>query len=129
VSVFVDRYLSEKTRLCYTSVMNLNEYQERAKTTAVYTSFEQRLICTVLGLGGEAGEVSEKFKKIYRDKGGQISEDDRREIQKELGDVLWYLAVLSDTLGLTLDEVASLNLEKLKARQAKGKLHGSGDNR
>jgi len=129
MSVFVDRDLSQKTSLCYTSVMNLNEYQEQAKTTAVYTSSEQRLICTVLGLGGEAGEVSEKFKKIFRDKGGQISDVDRREIQKELGDVLWYLAVLSDTLGLTLDEVATLNLEKLKARQAQGRLHGSGDNR
>jgi NTP pyrophosphatase (non-canonical NTP hydrolase) len=82
-----------------------------------------------LGLSGETGEVAEKFKKIYRDKGGVINSDDRLEIQKELGDVLWYLAVLSDTLGLTLEEVAALNLEKLKARQQRGQLHGSGDNR
>ena len=129
LSVFVDIPLCEKRNLRYTLSMNLNEYQAQAKTTAVYTNPEQRLICTILGLSGEAGEVAEKFKKVYRDKGGVISATDRLEIQKELGDVLWYLAVLSDTLGLTLDEVASLNLEKLKARQQRGQLQGNGDNR
>jgi NTP pyrophosphatase (non-canonical NTP hydrolase) len=107
----------------------MNEYQTAAKTTAVYTTAEQRLICTVLGLSGEAGEVSEKFKKIFRDKNALIGDEDRREIQKELGDVLWYLAVLADTLGLDLESVAALNLEKLKSRFARGAIHGQGDNR
>ena len=109
--------------------MTLNEYQSAAKTTAVYTSAEQRLICTVLGLNGEAGEVAEKFKKVIRDKNSVIDEGDRREIEKELGDVLWYLAVLADTLGLDLESVAALNLEKLKSRFARGTIHGEGDNR
>ena len=74
--------------------MQLNDYQAAAKTTAVYTSADQQLVCTVLGLNGEAGEVAEKIKKVIRDKNSIINEDDRREIQKELGDVLWYLAVL-----------------------------------
>ncbi len=107
----------------------MNEYQTQAQTTAVYTNPEQQLICTVLGLSGESGEVAEKFKKIFRDKGGQISEADRLEIQKELGDVLWYVAVLSRTLGLSLEDVASANLAKLKHRFERGMVHGSGDNR
>lgn len=109
--------------------MELNAYQEAAKTTAVYTSADQQLICTVLGLNGEAGEVAEKIKKVIRDKNSVIGEDDRREIQKELGDVLWYVAVLADTLGLNLESVAQMNLEKLRSRFQRGTIHGQGDNR
>ena len=109
--------------------MELNDYQRAAKTTAVYTSADQQLVCTVLGLNGEAGEVAEKIKKVIRDKNSVIGDEDRREIQKELGDVLWYLAVLSDTLGLDLEAVAALNLEKLKSRSLRGAIHGQGDNR
>ncbi len=109
--------------------MTLNEYQTTAKTTAVYTSADQQLVCTVLGLNGEAGEVAEKIKKVIRDKNSVIDDGDRREIQKELGDVLWYLAVLADTLGLDLESVAALNLEKLKSRFQRGTIHGQGDNR
>lgn len=109
--------------------MELNEYQRAAKTTAVYTSEQQQLVCTVLGLNGEAGEVAEKIKKVIRDKNSVIGDDDRREIQKELGDVLWYLAVLADTLDLDLESVAAMNLEKLKSRYQRGAIHGQGDNR
>ncbi len=109
--------------------MELNEYQRVAKTTAVYTSAEQQLVCTVLGLNGEAGEVAEKIKKIIRDKNSMIGDADRKEIQKELGDVLWYLSVLADTLGLELEEVAVMNLEKLRSRYQRGAIHGQGDNR
>jgi NTP pyrophosphatase (non-canonical NTP hydrolase) len=109
--------------------MELNDYQEAAKTTAVYTSADQQLVCTVLGLNGEAGEVAEKIKKVIRDKNSVIDDQDRKEIQKELGDVLWYLAVLADTLGLDLESVAALNLEKLRSRYQRGTIHGQGDNR
>jgi len=109
--------------------MELNEYQTAAKTTAVYTSAEQQLVCTVLGLNGEAGEVAEKIKKVIRDKNSIIGDEDRKEIEKELGDVLWYLAVLADTLGLKLESVAATNLEKLRSRQERGSIHGRGDNR
>lgn len=109
--------------------MDMNEYQGRAKLTAVYTGPEQQLVCTVLGLNGEAGEVAEKIKKVIRDKAGVVSDHDRGEIAKELGDVLWYLAVLADTLGLTLEDVAAGNLAKLRSRADRGALQGSGDNR
>ena len=83
----------------------------------------------VLGLVGESGEVAEKFKKLIRDKQGRISEEDKAEILKELGDILWYVNAVSHLLGSSLEEVASNNLSKVLARKEQGKLAGSGDNR
>jgi NTP pyrophosphatase (non-canonical NTP hydrolase) len=82
-----------------------------------------------LGLTGEAGEVAEKIKKVLRDKNGLIDKNTRRELKKELGDVLWYLANLATEIGLSLEEIARANLKKLASRKKRGKLHGSGDNR
>lgn len=109
--------------------MNFDEYQALAKTTAMYPKIGEKFVYPVLGLVGEAGEVAEKIKKICRDKAGKISDEEREELKKELGDVLWYLSQLSGELGLSLSEVANKNVEKLKSRQNRGKLHGSGDNR
>ena len=82
------------------------------------------------GLGlGEAGEVQGKIKKIIRDNGGYISAESKIEIKKELGDCLWYIASMCDTLGLKMEDVAAENIEKLKSRKERGVLHGSGDNR
>jgi NTP pyrophosphatase (non-canonical NTP hydrolase) len=83
----------------------------------------------VLGLCGETGEVAEKLKKIIRDKAGAISEEDKTELAKELGDVLWYLAVFAHDIGFSFDDVAKGNLAKLRDRQARNVLGGSGDNR
>ena len=110
--------------------MNLREYQQQALTTATATGDEFKdLLHWVLGISGEAGEVAEKIKKIIRDKDGEISEADKQELAKEIGDVLWYLAAFSDHLGLDLQDVAQANLDKLKSRQARGVIGGSGDNR
>jgi NTP pyrophosphatase (non-canonical NTP hydrolase) len=82
------------------------------------------------GLGlGEAGEVQGKIKKIIRDNGGIISEDNVNELVGEMGDTLWYLASMCDILGITLSEVADYNIEKLRSRIRRGTMHGSGDNR
>ena len=86
-------------------------------------------IAKILGLSGESGEVAEKFKKILRDKNGQISDEDRMEIAKELGDVLWYIATISRYLGMPLEDVANINIEKLASRKDRNKLHGKGDDR
>ena len=90
---------------------------------------EKGLIEKVLGLTGEAGEAADKFKKIIRDKGGVISSMDREEITKELGDVLWYVAMIAEYLGVAMAEVADVNLEKLESRFKRNKIHGEGDNR
>ncbi len=113
--------------------MDMNFYQEQAKKTAIYRGQGEfmGLVYTTLGLNGEAGEFAEKVKKIWRDTAGleAISDETLQQLKKELGDVLWYLANAADELGLTLEEVASHNLEKLQARVKAGTVKGSGDNR
>lgn len=109
--------------------MNLNEYQEQARKTAIYPNMNSNFIYPTLGLVGEAGEVAEKIKKVIRDNDGIISEEKREEIKKELGDVLWYLANLSEELDLSFEDVAQANLDKLNSRMQRDTLKGSGDNR
>ena len=108
--------------------MDINEYQHKARETAMYPT-DQAIAYCALGLTGESGEVADKIKKIIRDKQGEFTDDDRAEIAKELGDVLWYIANLSFEMNLSLDHVARKNLEKLSSRAQRGVLGGSGDNR
>ena len=108
--------------------MELSEYQRLSRRTAEYPR-EQWLAYPALGLAGEAGEVAEHAKKAIRDDGGTVSEERRGAMAKELGDVLWYVAQLASELELDLDEIASQNLEKLRSRQRRGVLSGSGDDR
>lgn len=108
--------------------MEFKTYQDGAKTTAVYPE-SARLIYPTLGLCGEAGEVSEKIKKIIRDGNGEVTEDKRTEILKEIGDVLWYIAALCSDLDADMGEVAQANLDKLFSRKERGVIHGNGDNR
>lgn len=110
--------------------MTFEEYQKQALTTVLSTGDDFKdLLHWVLGLTGEAGEVAEKLKKIVRDKNSVVSQEDKIEMAKELGDVLWYLAVFAHDLGVPLSQIAEENITKLKSRQARGKLQGSGDNR
>ena len=108
--------------------MTLNDYQDKALATAVYGKFN-KIIYPTLGLTGEAGEVADKVKKVLRDNEGFFSDEIRSELIKEVGDVLWYVAALSNDLGYTLEEVANMNIIKLSKRRAENKIHGSGDNR
>ncbi len=88
------------------------------------------IIYPALGLGNEAGEVQGKIKKVLRDKEGNFDDAKvREELSAECGDVLWYLAALCRDLGISLDDVARQNIAKLRDRQARGVLQGSGDNR
>ncbi len=108
--------------------MELSEYQRRSRATAAYPR-EAWLAYPALGLAGEAGEVAEHAKKAIRDDGGEIDEERRAAMAKELGDVLWYVAQLASELELDLDHIAEVNLEKLLSRQRRGVLSGSGDER
>lgn len=109
--------------------MDLGEYQSGALLTAAPRDKKNELLHLVLGLAGESGEIAEKFKKWIRDLDSDESRIDRADIAKELGDVLWYVAVLADYLDLSLDDIATANLAKLASRQRRGLLGGSGDNR
>ena len=113
--------------------MDLDKYQKRA---AKYDLFETAVdlkspgfLEKILGLAGEAGEAADKVKKILRDKGGYASTEDRAELIKELGDVLWYVANVARYLDADLSEVAKGNINKLESRYKRNKLHGEGDNR
>jgi NTP pyrophosphatase (non-canonical NTP hydrolase) len=108
--------------------MLLDDYQQEARKTAAYRE-QDRIIYPALGLGGEAGEVLNKVKKVLRDNDGDFSIDEAYRIADELGDVLWYVAVLADDLGISLDVVAQRNLTKLKSRQERCVIHGEGDGR
>jgi NTP pyrophosphatase (non-canonical NTP hydrolase) len=108
--------------------MELSEYQALSRRTAEYPRTAW-LAYPALGLAGEAGEVAEHAKKAIRDDGGEVGEERRAAMAKELGDVLWYVAQLASELGLELEEIAQQNLDKLLSRQRRGVLSGSGDDR
>lgn len=109
--------------------MTFNDYQLEACATAIYGA-GNAIIYPALGLGNEAGEVLGKIKKVLRDNDGNFKDAKvREELSKECGDVLWYLAALCRDLYISLDDVAAQNIEKLRDRQARGVIQGSGDNR
>ena len=99
--------------------MNFNEYQKAALRTAntgPERSRSDRLANWALGLIGEAGEIAEEMKKhLYHE-----HELDHAALVKELGDVLWYLAVLAEEVGVELEEVAATNIAKLRRRYPDG---------
>ena len=130
--------------------LTFKEYQETTKTTAVYHQSIDELLdievgvverykiknirtllnLSYVGLGlGEVGEIQGKIKKIIRDSGGVITDEHKKAIGKELGDLLWYVSETCNELELDMGEVAGGNLEKLADRKDRGVLYGSGDNR
>jgi NTP pyrophosphatase (non-canonical NTP hydrolase) len=111
------------------NIMNFKEYQTESRKTAIYPDKDNNYIYPTLGLSGEAGEISEKIKKVIRDKNGEIDEETRELLKKELGDVLWYISQLATEIGLSFDDIAETNIEKLLSRQQRNKLQGDGDTR
>ena len=96
--------------------MELNEYQKLAQRTANYQTKWGKIENGCLGLAGEAGECCDLLKKYLF----QEHELDEQRMAEELGDVMWYCAELAAGLGLTLEEVARRNVEKLKRRYPEG---------
>lgn len=109
--------------------MTFSEYQKKSKKTALYPRLKPSFIYPALGLAGEVGEVSEKLKKVIRDKNGVVDQETKASIKSELGDVLWYISQLATELEISLEEIAEGNIEKLFSRHKRGVLKGSGDNR
>ena len=104
--------------------MELNEYQKKCLNT---WGGEQKLVRAFLGVAGESGELSERIKKHLR--GDYDFEELKKKSEKEIGDVLYYLAVTAHELGLDLNEIAQNNILKLAKRDKEGKIKGDGDNR
>lgn len=109
--------------------LSLREYQKEALGTAVYPGRGNNVVYAALGLAGESGEVANKVKKVLRDDGGAFTEERKQQVADEVGDVLWYAAVLASELGVDLETIAARNLCKLRGRRERGTLQGSGDNR
>ena len=96
--------------------MELIEYQQLAQRTSNTNLLSDKIECGILGLCGESGECSDLYKKYIF----QGHEFDREAMKAELGDVLWYCAELAAGLGVTLEDVAWANIEKLRKRYPDG---------
>lgn len=108
--------------------MTLNDYQKTALETSVYPQ-EYKIIYPALGMVGEAGECCDKIKKVIRDNDCNFTDDKKREIAKEIGDVMWYCSALANDLGFSLETICEMNIEKLKSRQKRGMISGNSNNR
>jgi NTP pyrophosphatase (non-canonical NTP hydrolase) len=110
--------------------MTANEYQREALVTWKKTPIHGfGWLYPALGAAGEVGELVNKVKKLFRDDGGTLTWGREKAMVEEMGDVLWYIAVMAHELGFTLEEVMRRNIEKLRSRQERGTIHGDGDNR
>jgi NTP pyrophosphatase (non-canonical NTP hydrolase) len=111
------------------SNITATEYQTKAAETAIFPK-EKALEYLTLGLVGESGEIANKVKKLIRDGADVEGYNDKLvQIANELGDVLWYCAMLANELDANMGRIMEGNLHKLADRKNRGVLGGSGDNR
>lgn len=96
--------------------MTGNEYQKLAMRTSSTDEPDELILNGVLGLNGESGEVADIVKKHYF-QGHHLFKD---SIAKELGDILWYIAITARGIGIDLDTIMEMNIEKLKKRYPEG---------
>jgi NTP pyrophosphatase (non-canonical NTP hydrolase) len=108
--------------------MTLNEYQNLIKQFVAFPD-NHTITYPALGLASEAGEVAGVVKKAIRDRKDIALADLGPAVIPELGDVLWYVAILAYNLGYSLEDVANYNYNKLSDRAARNVIGGSGDNR
>lgn len=110
----------------------LQAYQEEARKTAVWNAAQLLMgpvVYCSLGLAGETGEFVDKVKKSIRNDYGLYNPDIKKDLLLELGDTLWYLSNLAVELDSSLQEVAEMNIKKLRDRQARNVIASEGDHR
>lgn len=121
--------------------MTLLQYHEKAMTTNKKSS--DNITYSLMGLNAEVGEINDKVAKWRRKALVNINDNQlvfttsseveathlRNELLKEVGDVLWFCSHLSRQLGSNLDEVAKMNIDKLRDRAMRNVIIGEGDNR
>ena len=111
--------------------MTFDEYQQAAIKTAL-SSYDDPIMQNsiwVMGIAGESGEIVEKWKKAVAYRQGKFSDEELADFKKELADVVWYIAVLAQSMGWSLDEIMQQNVDKLADRHKRGVIKGAGDNR
>ena len=96
--------------------MTMNDYQRMARRTEGNKRKSDKMEEALLGLAGEVGELCDQYKK-YMHQGHDL---DYNHMAEEAGDVLWYLAEIADALGLTLEDIARRNIDKLRKRYPDG---------
>lgn len=125
--------------------MDLNDYQNSALYTAISQDIEYDVSHFGFGLVAEAGELAGIFQKYFRgDKRYRMPMESKDildvdwegftdeaidKVKLELGDVLWHVAVLAETFGFTLEDIAEANIKKLHKRMEEGTIKGDGDYR
>ena len=118
-----------------------DEYQKWTNTTAVFApaidnvlnggNRTQTALLLYLAntINEEAGELAGKIKRLIRDHGGELNDEIREAMGKELGDILYYVAQYAQASGYTLQEIFDMNVEKLMSRKERGAIKGAGDDR
>lgn len=110
-------------------MLTFNDYQEGTAKTRMESTHNYPLVYPAMGLAGEAGELAGAVSKILRDQNGVITDENIAHLKKEVGDCLWFLSEVCSDLGITLEEAAQANYDKLMDRLARNVISGSGDNR
>jgi len=106
--------------------MDFDEYQIKARDTAIYPLIDQNLNYTLVGLAGEVGELLNIYKKVMRDHDGIITEELREKLIDELGDIHWYIAMAECEAKIKSSEVIKRNLDKLQKRRDTNTIHDIG---
>ena len=116
-------------KLIIQEVITPDLYENLAGQTAIFPK-DRALEYLALGMTSEAGEVAGKVKKLIRD-GEDVEgfEMKKLAIASEIGDVLWYCAMMAKEVGVPLNTIMQENLRKLHDRKERGTLQGSGDDR
>jgi NTP pyrophosphatase (non-canonical NTP hydrolase) len=114
-------------------VLDFLTYQAFVGTTGLYPMMGKNIVYPALGLAGEAGEVADKVKKLWRNRGVtagcDLTDEEREKLALELGDALWYVVALAKEIGYDLDTIAIKNIAKLQDRKNRGVIASEGDNR
>lgn len=121
--------VGERERAASGEGFTFTAFHQGVMRTFKLTDERADLAHIAFGLFEEAGEVAGKFKRAYREDGGDITEARREQLLLEIGDVLWYADTLSHLLNSSLAEVAMMNNKKLADRKERGVLNGEGDAR
>ena len=95
--------------------LTMNEYQKLAMRTCNIDDTERKINHSLHGMVGEIGELHSLYQKLYQ--GHKLDEE---HLKKECGDLLWFIAEYADAHGWKLDDIAQLNIDKLKNRYPQG---------